>query len=131
LQSSDVIVEVVTVNRDVRGCVFEPLMPEALAAQRNVHVVVTEPGGIRGNHYHRRGTEVLTVLGPALVRTKRDFAITDTRVPEGAVYRFTIPRGTSHAIQNTGTASAILVSFNSETHDPECPDVVRDIILEA
>ena len=56
--------------RTVGGSVFEPLEPECLPSQRNIHVVVTEPGCVRGNHYHTRGTEVITVQGPALVRIR-------------------------------------------------------------
>jgi len=59
-----------TVHHDARGAVFEPLTAIALAAQRNVHVVLTEPGQVRGNHYHTRSTEVATLYGPALVRLK-------------------------------------------------------------
>ena len=57
---------------DPRGFVFEPLEGEALIQQRNVHVVVSRPGAVRGNHYHRVGTESLAVCGPALVRIRRD-----------------------------------------------------------
>jgi dTDP-4-dehydrorhamnose 3,5-epimerase-like enzyme len=63
-------IEPVIVHQDSRGSVFEPLDPERLPSQRNVHVVVTEPGRVRGNHYHIRGTEALTVQGPALVRIR-------------------------------------------------------------
>jgi dTDP-4-dehydrorhamnose 3,5-epimerase-like enzyme len=33
--------------------VFEPLDPERIPDQRNIQVVVTEPGCVRGHHYHR------------------------------------------------------------------------------
>ena len=62
-------VEPVVLHQDSRS-VFEPLEPECLPSQRNIHVVVTEPGCVRGNHYHTRGTEVITVQGPALVRIR-------------------------------------------------------------
>ncbi len=123
-------VESLPVHRDARGGVFEPLAPAAFAGQRNVHVVLTEPGAVRGNHYHDRGTEVLSVMGPALVRTRRGAEVTDTQVPAGEVSRFTIPPGVGHAIRNTGTTPIVLVSFNTELHDPENPDVVRDVLLD-
>lgn len=121
--------ERLTVHADARGSVFEPLAPGEFAAQRNAHVVVTEPGAVRGNHYHRRGTEVLAVMGPARVRTRRDGEVADTEVPPGEVVRFTIPPGVSHAVRNTGTTPIVIVSFNTEPHDPERPDVVRDVLL--
>lgn len=129
--SETVIIENLSAHRDIRGSVFEPLGPELLPGQRNVHVVTTEPGAIRGNHYHPKGTEVLAVIGPALVRTRVDSAFTDTVVPEGEIYRFTIPPGIAHAIQNTGSSASISIAFNTEVHDPANPDVVRDVILEA
>lgn len=108
---------------------FEPLAAGAFAEQRNVHVVLTEPGATRGNHRHLRGTEILTVTGPALVRTREDGEVVDTEVPAGEAYRFTIPPGVAHAVRNTGTAPIVLVSFNTEAHDPENPDVVRDVLI--
>jgi quercetin dioxygenase-like cupin family protein len=92
-------VEPVVLHQDSRGSVFEPLEPESLPSQRNMHVVVTEPGGVRGNHYHTRGTEVITVQGPALVRIRDGQEIQDTLLPEDVVTRFTIPPGIAHAVQ--------------------------------
>lgn len=126
-----VTIEVLTVHADPRGSVVEPLAPEALPAQRNVHVVLNEPGAVRGNHFHGIGTEVLAVFGPALVRTREGAgAVADTAVPEGEVYRFTIPPGVSHAVRNTGTVPAVLVAFNTAAHDPGAPDTFRDVLLE-
>src|ERR1700750_2393631 len=86
-----VTVEALTVHADQRGSVFEPLEAEALPDQRNVHVVVTEPGAVRGNHLHPRGTETLVIHGPALFRCREEGELADTEIPAGAVYRFTIP----------------------------------------
>lgn len=127
---TDVLVEPMTLHTDARGCVYEPLAPDGLVAQRNVHVVLTEPGHVRGNHYHPHGTEVLAVHGPALVRIREDGRDADTQVPDGAVYRFTIPPGIPHAVLNTGDAPALIVSFNTVAHHPADPDVVREMILE-
>jgi UDP-2-acetamido-2,6-beta-L-arabino-hexul-4-ose reductase len=69
-------------------------------------------------------------MGPALVRTRQGAEVTDTEVPAGEVLRFTIPPGVGHAIRNTGTSPIVLVSFNTELHDPENPDVVREVLLD-
>jgi dTDP-4-dehydrorhamnose 3,5-epimerase-like enzyme len=113
-----VTVEDLTVHADARGSVYEPLGPDALPAQRNVHVVLTEPGAVRGNHVHPRGTEILTVQGPALVRVREGEETRDVEVPPARVYRFTIPPDTPHAVQNTGSAPMLLVSFVDVPHDP-------------
>ncbi|HEX9938485.1 MAG TPA: cupin domain-containing protein [Longimicrobium sp.] len=122
-------VEPLTVHGDARGSVFEPLGADALRGQRNVHVVVTEPGAVRGNHLHRCGTETLVIQGPALFRCREEGEVVDTEVPAGAVFRFTIPPGVAHALKNTGTAPTVAVSFVTEPHDPAAPDVVPVVLL--
>jgi dTDP-4-dehydrorhamnose 3,5-epimerase-like enzyme len=124
-------IEPVVLHQNSRGSVFEPLDPEHLSGQRNVHVVVTEPGCVRGNHYHTRGTEVVTAQGPALVRLRDGQGMQDTLIPEGAVTRFIIPPGVAHAIQNLGTRPTLLVAFRDCAHDPANPDVVPEILIEA
>jgi dTDP-4-dehydrorhamnose 3,5-epimerase-like enzyme len=124
-------IEPVTVNRDRRGSVFEPLTADNLAAQRNVHVVLTEPGAVRGNHYHRRGTEVMSVYGPALVRVRDQSEHLELEVADGEAVRLTIPPGVAHAVKNTGSAPIVLVAFNTQEHDSVAPDVVRKVLIEA
>ncbi len=127
---NDVQVVKLKVHADARGCVFEPLEPALLAGWRNVHAVVTEPGAVRGNHRHLRGTEVSTVVGPALVRYRCAGQLHDVAVPEGAAWRFHFPPGVAHAFRNTGTRPFVLVSFNTEEHDPARPDAERELLIE-
>ena len=114
---------------DARGQVFEPLDAGGLAAQRNVHVVVTEPGHIRGNHFHTTGAEISVVAGPARVRYRQGTEMITLDVPSEEVWRFSFPVGVAHAFQNTGSAPMLIVSFNSVPHDPALPDTTRDVIL--
>jgi dTDP-4-dehydrorhamnose 3,5-epimerase-like enzyme len=123
-------VEPIAFPTDARGLVLEPLRPNEFAAQRNAHLVVTLPGCIRGNHYHRLGTEVTAVLGPALVRVVEEGVVRDYEVAEGRAYRFTFPPGVAHAIQNTGATPQVAISFNTVAHDPSQPDVVREMLIE-
>ena len=123
-------IDVLRLAADARGLIFEPLGAEGLPAQRNVHVVITAPGAGRANHYHERGTEVLVVLGPALVRLREGSAWRDVRVPPGEAWRFLIPPFVGHAIQATGDAPLLTVGFNTVEHDPAAPDVVRDALIE-
>jgi dTDP-4-dehydrorhamnose 3,5-epimerase-like enzyme len=118
-----------TVHADGRGAVFEPLEPALLVGWRNVHTVVTEPGAIRGNHRHPRGTEVTAVLGPALVRYRAGEQIEERHVPLGEAWRFVFPPGTAHAFKNTGPKPIVLVSFNTEQHDPARPDAEREELI--
>jgi dTDP-4-dehydrorhamnose 3,5-epimerase-like enzyme len=120
-----VVITKLKVHGDARGAVFEPLEPRLLAGWRNVHAVITEPGAVRGNHRHLRGTEYSSVSGAALVRYQEDGAIRDVLVPAGEVWRFEFPPGVAHAFKNTGERTFLIVSFNTELHDPAAADVER------
>jgi UDP-2-acetamido-2,6-beta-L-arabino-hexul-4-ose reductase len=131
----EVNIERLVVHADARGAVYEPLLPEQLPGQQNVHVVVTEPGQVRGNHYHTAGTELLTVLGPALVKWRDVSAANESpanaqHIASGEAYRFTIPAGVAHAILATGPEPMLIVAFNSELFDRERPDAVRHVVID-
>jgi dTDP-4-dehydrorhamnose 3,5-epimerase-like enzyme len=127
--ASRVQIDVLGAFRDARGCLFEPLNASELAGQRNVHVVLSAPGAVRGNHVHRESTEVTAVVGPCLVRLSEAGVSQDVDVPAGEVWRFTIPPGVAHAYRNTGELPMTLVSFNSRVHDPANPDTERVPVL--
>lgn len=122
-------VEPVSFPTDARGLVIEPLGPDEISAQRNAHLVLTGPGHVRGNHYHRSGTEVAVVLGPALVRLRDADGTRDVTVEPGRAVRFTFPPGVPHAMLNTGDSPLVILSFNTEPHDPARPDVVREVLI--
>lgn len=125
-----VVVETIRSFSDPRGLVFEPLGPDDLVGQENVHLTLTEPGCIRGNHYHRRGFEVTVVLGPALARYRDGDRVVDRTIAAGEVARFQIPPGIGHAFRNTGVQPMVLIGFNTARHDPSAPDVVSDLLIE-
>lgn len=124
-----ITIEPITFPSDARGLVLEPIGPDVLPSQRNVHLTLTEPGCVRGNHYHERGTEVSVVLGPALLRYREGGEVRDFDVPAGRAYRVTIPPGVAHAFRNTGAGPLLMIGFNTVAHDPERPDVVRDVLI--
>ena len=114
---------------DNRGLVFEPLDANAFHCQRNAHVVISLPGIIRGNHYHIKGEETISVMGPALVRFRESEKIEDVRIPKGKAYRFTFPPGIAHAIKNLSSQPNILVAFNTIEHDPQNSDTVEEVLM--
>ncbi len=122
-------IESIRTIRDTRGALFEPLDAEQLSRQHNTHVVLTQPGHIRGNHYHLKGTEISVVPGPAFIRLKEDKAIYDFDVPDGETWRLTIPPSVVHAYRNPGPGVMLLIAFNTELHNPAEPDAVREEIL--
>jgi dTDP-4-dehydrorhamnose 3,5-epimerase-like enzyme len=122
-----VIVQSVKTHRDARGALFEPLTDAQLAAQKNVHVVLTAPNEVRGNHMHHTAVETTSLVGPCLIRLKEAGIIRDIDVPPGEIWRLTIPPGVVHAFLNTGDSTMVLVSFSTHVHDPG--DTVREQIL--
>jgi UDP-2-acetamido-2,6-beta-L-arabino-hexul-4-ose reductase len=128
--SSRVTVETIDYPKDARGLVLEPLGPAEIPAQRNAHLVLTVPGAIRGNHYHRAGTEVAVVLGPALVRYRDVTGLQDCEIAPGQAVRLRFPPGVPHAMLNIGTSPMVIFSFNTQPHDPARPDVVREVLIE-
>jgi len=122
-------IESVKTHHDPRGSVFEPLNDAELAAQKNVHVVLTLPNEVRGNHVHHTATEIASVVGPCLVRLKEAGEIRDVQVPAGETWRFTIPPGVVHAFRNTGDGVMVLISFSTNLHDPTGADTLREQIL--
>jgi UDP-2-acetamido-2,6-beta-L-arabino-hexul-4-ose reductase len=127
--TSRVVVQSVKTHRDARGSLFEPLTDAELASQKNVHVVITQPNEVRGNHVHRTAVETTSVVGPCLIRLKEAGEIRDLEVPAGEVWRLTIPPGVVHAFRNTGDSLMMLVSFSTNLHDPTGADMTREQIL--
>jgi dTDP-4-dehydrorhamnose 3,5-epimerase-like enzyme len=123
------VVQSVKTHRDARGSLFEPLSDAELADQKNVHVVLTQPNEVRGNHVHRTAVETTSVVGPCLIRLKEAGVIRDLEVPAGEIWRLTIPPGVVHAYRNTGDAVMVLVSFSTNLHDPAGADTLREQIL--
>jgi dTDP-4-dehydrorhamnose 3,5-epimerase-like enzyme len=122
-------IEILQGHSDNRGILFEPLDEVDLQVQRNVHVVLTVPGAIRGNHVHISASEITTLVGPALVRLREGGLTQDYLIPSGETWRITIPPGVAHAFKNTGSEQMVLVSFSSMPHDPGGSDTTREIIL--
>lgn len=117
---------------DQRGFVFELLSAEDFGAQRNGHIVVSLPGVVRGNHYHIKGKETVTILGPSLVRFREHGGTTkEVVVPDKEAWRFVFLPGVSHAIKNLGRDANVLVAFSTEEHDPANPDTHKDPLIDA
>jgi dTDP-4-dehydrorhamnose 3,5-epimerase-like enzyme len=124
------LIEPTKTHKDPRGAVFEPLSDAELAGQKNVHVVLTQPNEVRGNHAHLTAVETTSVVGPCLVRLKEGADLRDVVVPDGEIWRFTIPPGVVHAFRNIGDTVMVLVSFSTNLHDPGGSDTRREVILD-
>ena len=122
-------IEQLKTHSDMRGFIFEPIAKDLIDAQKNIHVVISAPDAVRGNHYHLNGTETIVVVGPALLRFKEGNDIHDFEVPSRQVYKFVIPPKVAHAFKNIGKKANFLVAFNTFSHTAEKPDVVSEILI--
>lgn len=117
-------------HSDMRGFVFDPIEKLQLCTMNNCLVVISDPGVVRGNHYHVKGTETLAIVGPALFRFKEEKEIYDIDVPKEQVFQFIIPPKIAHAVKNTGENANILIAFNTVEHDAQNPDVITEAIID-
>jgi UDP-2-acetamido-2,6-beta-L-arabino-hexul-4-ose reductase len=110
------------VKADARGGLAEFLKSEHFG---QIFVSRTQPGVIRGNHYHHTKTEKFFVVeGDGLIRMR---AIEGGQVQEYAVrgrnYQVVdIPPGFSHSITNVGISEMVTLFWSSEVFDPDRPD---------
>jgi UDP-2-acetamido-2,6-beta-L-arabino-hexul-4-ose reductase len=125
-----VSIEKIDLSADRRGFVFMALPGDRLTEQRNVHIAVTQPGCVRGNHYHQSGTEVLILFGPGLVRLRDQSKIEDITVAEGEVVRFTLPPGVSHALKNIGAQPTTLIAFSTAAQIEHRSETVADVLID-
>ena len=110
---------------DARGNSFtvSPDILSFLGRIADIHVASVLPGAVRGNHFHTRRKEVLVVLHESGWRLHWDEGEnTPAQVKEfsgpGAEV-ILIERGSSHAVQNSGTRTLAIIGLSSEPYDPQ------------
>ena len=118
---------------DARG--FSFTMPseaiDFVGRVADMHLASTEPGSVRGNHYHLRRREAIVLLpGTAwsLHWDEGEGTTTQHRSFDGskAVLVLVSP-GASHAVRNNGATPLWLVACSSEPYDPT-ETVVRKVV---
>lgn len=115
-------------STDERGLSFS-LSPDTLSHLKtieDVHLAAIKPGHVRGNHYHVKKSELITVVyqdawslhwdsGPGTAVMRRSFSGT------GAV-SIIVPRYWSHAIRNDGGKDVWLFNASDMAFDRTLPD---------
>lgn len=118
---------------DQRGLSFS-IPSEVLCdlAVRDVHIAAVGPGQIRGNHYHEKKAELITVIhvddwslhwdtGPSTLVNSRRFT------GHGAV-SIQVPLLWSHAIKNDGAMDLWLFNMTDMPFDPAQPGSTLDAV---
>ena len=107
---------------DQRGILAELLKSDHFG---QIFVSRTNPGMVRGNHYHDTKIEKFCVLeGEAIIRFR---PVASNKVIE---YRVTgkdfrvvdIPPGYAHSIENVGATEMIVLFWANQKFDPDSPD---------
>ena len=108
---------------DERGSLAEFLKSQSAG---QLFISRTQPGKVRGNHYHHTKTEKFFVVeGDAIIRFRRvDGTGKTLEYPvSGLDFRVVdIPPDYTHSIENVGEGELVVLFWASEIFDPECPD---------
>jgi hypothetical protein len=120
-------------NGDMRGLGFtapaEAL--EYVGRMADVHLASTNPGAVRGNHYHLRRREAIVLLpGPKWSFHWDEGEGTRPQHREfdgsGSVLVLVAP-GASHAVRNDGADILWSIAISSESYDP-AESVARKVV---
>jgi UDP-2-acetamido-2,6-beta-L-arabino-hexul-4-ose reductase len=90
-----------------------------------VSVNVSNPGIVKGNHWHQTKHEkFLVVSGEGVIRLRRidSDRVHEYRVSGCQLEVVDIPPGYTHNIENTGDTAMVTVMWASECFDPDRPD---------
>ncbi len=118
---------------DARGVSFSA-PAEALAfvgRMADVHLASTEPGAVRGNHYHLRRREAIVVMpGPKWSfhwDEGEESTAQHCAFDGGGAVLILVPPDASHAMRNDGHGTLWWVAISSETYDP-AESVARKVV---
>jgi UDP-2-acetamido-2,6-beta-L-arabino-hexul-4-ose reductase len=113
---------------DSRGWLTEILESEPSETIQNVHFAVSEPGALRGNHYHKNKIEWQLVTNGAGTVTLED---NDTKektqftVSGESPTLIKIPSNVTHSILNSGNSPMHILIITNQKHDPKDSDTFR------
>lgn len=115
---------------DERGYLFEASVSKNGACQS--FVSLTQPGFVRGNHFHASKVERFVVLkGQAEIKLKKLFTdqVLTFKVSEADSIAIDMPTFWSHNITNTGNDELFTYFWSDGNFDPEFPDTFPDVIF--
>lgn len=117
-----------TMNCDARGSFTEFLRtPE----RGQVSVNISNPGIVKGNHWHHTKNEkFLVVKGHGIIRFRKvgETEIFEYPVSGEKLEVVDIPTGYTHNIENIGKEEMVTVMWANEPFDPEHPDTYYETV---
>ena len=127
--------EKIEIGKDNRGFSAKPVDENALKKGEalNLHVVSMNPGAVRGNHYHKKQSEIIWVIGgPCIVTAKNRDSGEVEKIeisPENNTL-LTISPEITHAIKNISDEIAYLLCYSDYSVSEDDKDVFRDKLVE-
>ena len=122
------------VKKDPRGTTTELLKGGLdLAGTKEILLITSKPGEVRGNHYHKTKGEWLGVLKGVVELTYTDIETGETKkiVIKGIKPKMVkTPMNVAHASKNIGKSIAYLIEVNDQIYNPENPDSFKKVIVE-
>jgi oxalate decarboxylase/phosphoglucose isomerase-like protein (cupin superfamily) len=118
-------------SSDVRGVSFSLTLTELsmVDAIQDIHIAAIEPGETRGNHYHVRRGELITVIFQDRWSLHWDTGLGTApkhRVFEGrGAVAFSPPLNWSHAVRNDGDSPLWIFVASDRPYDRADDDAVR------
>jgi len=130
---SDVVFAPLPDLTDERGVSFSvPAQILYDLAVRDVHIAAVRPGHVRGNHYHEKKAELITVIyaddwsfhwdtGPDTAVSSQEFA-------GSGAFSIQVPLLWSHAVKNDGIKDLWLFNMTDMSFDPTQPGATLDAV---
>lgn len=128
---TDVVIRQLPESSDQRGSSYS-LTAEVIddLTIRDVHIAAVHPGHVRGNHYHTKKTELITVVyadawslhwdtGPGTTVSSKNFG------GSGAV-TVSFPFNWSHAVRNDGSTDLWLFNVTDMSFDRSLTGASQD-----
>lgn len=113
-------------HTDERGILYEIIKDSEIdESVMQVYFSKSNPGAVRGNHYHKRKVEWFMI---PYGKTRLFLKDNETGEEQKLILSEDKPTivkmypGVSHAIQNIGNGESMLIAITNEVFNPEDPD---------
>jgi UDP-2-acetamido-2,6-beta-L-arabino-hexul-4-ose reductase len=116
------------VNMDSRGELIEAFR---FPKDGQVFFITSEPGSVRGNHYHLEKIETfLVVVGEVLFKIRNlDNGEVTSFIVKGKDYKtIVIPPRCTHSITNIGLYRSLVLAHSSTLFDRKNPDTYNEVV---
>lgn len=120
-------------HKDKRGLLIEVLRDDEIREKmKHIYFSVSQPGIIRGNHFHKRKTEwfcVVKGIAKMVLENNESMERTELVLRGESPVTVKISPDLTHALANIGTDEMCFIGIVDEVFFPEDPDTFFKKIL--